>query len=1326
LGSPTLRSFATTSGLTTLAPGGYVVLVSNYAAFDQRYHVAANQIPVAGVYSGHLSNGGEMVRLDEIGDTYPGYVASYQIDHVNYGTQAPWPSEPDGAGPALIRIHTADYGNDVANWRASNMGGTPGAADLPLDRSAPSIPTNLVGRAMTSPNTITLTWTASSDSQSYVDHYVIYRNGSVIGTSTTASYSDTNVQVVTNYSYQVSAVNRDGYESGQSATVKVGVPGIVFKDWPDNQHIEIYFSEALNPATATVLSNYVLTGGTLSGVALSRGNTMVTLTTTSAMANGSSYTVTMSRLTTASGDVLPRSQQFSFTYAPQGTGSILREYWLNIGTATTVDGLTSNANYPNNPSGRDLLTSFEAPTNWADAYGTRIRGYLTPPTTGYYTFWIASDDNSELWLSTDDNPANKVEIAYITSATGARDWNNSSNPYQKSAQIYLQAGQRYYVEALQKEGTGNDNLAVRWQLPDGSWENNDPTIPIPGIRLSPYGGVDFTAPTTPASVWAGFNGADQVTLTWSPAVDLESGVDHYVIYRDGKAYATSTTTNFTDSSLGAQNWHSYQISAVNYDGFEGSRCQADNVLVTGLLSAVATNYTTILLTFAQPLDPTSVQTVANYLVRGITIISAHLEADNVTVTVTTSSMGLSTYLLNVSNVKTAAGITMSSKTISVGYTGTIDYDYWLNIGDGAAVSDLTNDPDYPNNPSGHQKLTSFDAPYNWADDYGGRIQGYLVPPTSGNYVFWISSDGNGELWLSTDSNPANKVKIAYVPGATGHNVWNVYPQQQSVSIYLVAGQKYYIEALQKDGSGGDNLSVAWQRPGTTFNTSNGAPIPGSYLTTLDPFSPWVGIGVNALATSDAAPAISGTVSSTSATIAVKIAGNYYTAINNGDGTWTLPKGAIVSPLANGAYDVVAIAIDASGNISVDTTSSELVVDTVLPTSSVTAVTPSLRVAPVASIAIQFSEPVIGFSLADLQLTNGVSVPLNGATLTSTDQKDWILGNLTAITTPLGTYQLTLTAAGSGITDLAGNPLLVGGSTTWRTVPPIPGDFNLDGVVDNLDRAIWFANAMTGTTWAQGDANGDGRVDGLDRDILMANLGRSIYIEDADLVPDPAPSPPPAPVPDPVPKPTPKPTPKPVPTPTPAPTPAPKPAPVPAPTPAPVPAPTPAPTPAPKPAPVPAPTPAPIPAPTPVPIPVPTPVPGNVISSDKKMSSAIASVVYVGAGPGTPPSASLSPSVQSQPAIASAAQAQSVSTPVQAKTSSVSTSSVPPPAAPQTAHDAVFTQIEQGACGVTDGLLPGRITNSAASLLTAALNAAKVGVSVTASPQPQSSRTSAKS
>ena len=72
------------------------------------------------------------------------------------------------------------------------------------------------------------------------------------------------------------------------------------------------------------------------------------------------------------------------------------------------------------PNTTDTLPSFEAPTNWADNYGTRLRGYITAPVTGSYTFWVASDDKSELWISTDDDPLNKVKIASVPDHTDTR------------------------------------------------------------------------------------------------------------------------------------------------------------------------------------------------------------------------------------------------------------------------------------------------------------------------------------------------------------------------------------------------------------------------------------------------------------------------------------------------------------------------------------------------------------------------------------------------------------------------------------------------------------------------------------------------------------------------------------------------------------------------------------------------------------------------------------------------------------------------------------------------------------------------------------------
>lgn len=147
-----------------------------------------------------------------------------------------------------------------------------------------------------------------------------------------------------------------------------------------------------------------------------------------------------------------------------GSGQILREWWSGIG-GTAITDLTNHANYPYSPSGSDLLTSFEAPTNWADNYGTRVRGYLHAPVTGQYRFWIAGDDNSQLLLSTDADPVNAVVLASVPGWSSVRQWNKYSQ--QQSALITLQAGQKYYIEALQKEGSGGDNLAVAWQIPGG-------------------------------------------------------------------------------------------------------------------------------------------------------------------------------------------------------------------------------------------------------------------------------------------------------------------------------------------------------------------------------------------------------------------------------------------------------------------------------------------------------------------------------------------------------------------------------------------------------------------------------------------------------------------------------------------------------------------------------------------------------------------------------------------------------------------------------------------------------------------------------------------
>lgn len=165
---------------------------------------------------------------------------------------------------------------------------------------------------------------------------------------------------------------------------------------------------------------------------------------------------------------------------------LFREVYLNIPGQAVID-LTSSPNFPDNPSSTNIVEDFfESPSGFADNFGERLRGFIKPPITGEYVFWIASDDNSELWLSSDDQPTNAELIASVPQWTGSREW--FAYPEQESIPIFLESGKIYYIEALHKEGNGGDNLAVRWQLPNGTVEE-----PIPASRLIPFG-AEFTAP----------------------------------------------------------------------------------------------------------------------------------------------------------------------------------------------------------------------------------------------------------------------------------------------------------------------------------------------------------------------------------------------------------------------------------------------------------------------------------------------------------------------------------------------------------------------------------------------------------------------------------------------------------------------------------------------------------------------------------------------------------------------------------------------------------------------------------------------------------------
>lgn len=157
-------------------------------------------------------------------------------------------------------------------------------------------------------------------------------------------------------------------------------------------------------------------------------------------------------------------------------GAVLREVWTGI-PGMTVEELRRHPGYPAKPDQTSTPEIFEGASNWGDHYGERLRGFVTAPATGNYVFWIAGDDQCELWVSPDADPARKVRVARVAGVSELRGWD--ATPEQKSPPLRFEAGKKYYVEALHKEGNGGDGVAVGWQLPDGKMER-----PIPGNRLS--------------------------------------------------------------------------------------------------------------------------------------------------------------------------------------------------------------------------------------------------------------------------------------------------------------------------------------------------------------------------------------------------------------------------------------------------------------------------------------------------------------------------------------------------------------------------------------------------------------------------------------------------------------------------------------------------------------------------------------------------------------------------------------------------------------------------------------------------------------------------
>jgi hypothetical protein len=207
----------------------------------------------------------------------------------------------------------------------------------------PTVPGNLSGTAL-SDNSIRLTWDPSTHGECGVARYDLTRNGSTLVSLTKTNYTDTGLTENTAYQYAIRAVSVADIASAYSSTTTVSTlvdstaPTVTWVKAVSGPQVTIQFSENMDPVSCAIATNYSINYGVTVLSAAPSGKT-VTLTT-SGMANGTNYTLTLSHVADASSatnPVAPGTQAF-FTYLSSAYPENPAAYWPMNGSLNDISG----------------------------------------------------------------------------------------------------------------------------------------------------------------------------------------------------------------------------------------------------------------------------------------------------------------------------------------------------------------------------------------------------------------------------------------------------------------------------------------------------------------------------------------------------------------------------------------------------------------------------------------------------------------------------------------------------------------------------------------------------------------------------------------------------------------------------------------------------------------------------------------------------------------------------------------------------------------------------------------------------------------------------
>ena len=447
-----------------------------------------------------------------------------------------------------------------------------------------------------------------------------------------------------------------------------------------------------------------------------------------------------------------------------------------------------------------IVPTVDDPGGYGDNYVNRLSGWFIPPTTDNYVFFLACDDDSDLYLSTDDTMGNKRMVAQETAWSPTRSWlavGGGTLTQKRTDQfvdpvtsatfptgVALTAGTPYYIELVHHNGGGGDNFALTYQtatmMADPNWSLNF-TNGTPSLMAATNGCLKFVTRLPTTLAWASQPTNTTATLglagTFYARATSDSELQlHYQWYRDGSLIPGAT---------GA----SYSLSSVT-SGDSGAQFVVVASTTENELSITS--------------SPSAVLSVAAPVLERGWAKAEYWYSPN---------PGRASFVRSVTNATTLA----ITNYLSTSYSTPANYTI------------------YEPRMEGNSKQN---APVN----YTSRISGYFYPPQTGDYVFFVNGDDATDLYVSTDANPSNAVMVAQEVGYSGSWTWigaggngstpaakrsdqwlapdGSYPW--GLGIHMVVGQPYYVAIINQDTGGGNNAEATFKL------TTEADPVNGTY------------------------------------------------------------------------------------------------------------------------------------------------------------------------------------------------------------------------------------------------------------------------------------------------------------------------------------------------------------------------------------------------------------------------------------------------------------------------------------------------------------------